>query len=67
MEVERSVDPQLIIWQNYGINIWERLIRTLLFWLIVLGMLYGCLIVVATLEKKNWSLAQEIPKINCAK
>jgi len=65
LRVIPTVEPELIIWNNFGIKRVERFLRSLLFYVIVLGLLVIVFTSVSTLEKKNWELAQLVPSLNC--
>jgi len=42
LKVEETVDPELIIWDNYGIRLPERILRRSLFVFFLVALLLGC-------------------------
>lgn len=67
LTVKRAVDPELVIWENYGINLLSRIIRTCIFWLFFIGILSFCFWSVVNLENRNQLLDKAQPKVDCKK
>lgn len=67
LAVKKAVDPELIIWENYGIGVCQRLGRGCTFWLFFIGILMFCLWSVVNLENRNQVLDEATPKIDCKK
>lgn len=61
------MDPQLIIWENYNIRIYERTFRTIFFWFFAFIFLVGVFSTVTALEKRNYDIAALTPKVKCPK
>jgi len=63
LKVEETVDPELIIWENYGIRLPERILRRCIFIFIVVALLLLCFDSVVKLEKENYINDQKIPNV----
>ena len=61
----QAVDPQLIIWQNYGINIYERILRSIAFWISAFLFLLFVFWSVTSLEGANRAIEARTPKLSC--
>lgn len=65
LDVYASVDPQLIIWENYGINLYERIARSLGFWVFSFLFLLFVFWSVTSLENMNQKMAAMAPNVPC--
>jgi len=64
--VAKAVEPDLIIWENYGISVVGRIVRTLVYIVFFIGVLLFCFYAVVSLEARNQKLEESIPTLNCA-
>ena len=67
LKVEKAVDPELLIWDNFGIGCCSRFFRTLVFWISFIGILIFCLWSVVNLEITSQGLDKLQPKVDCSK
>lgn len=65
IKVMQAVDPELIIWHNYGINTYERILRSFAFWISAFLFLLFVFWTVTSLEKKNQDIAALTPQLKC--
>jgi hypothetical protein len=63
LTVKHSVEPELLIWENFGVTVWSRMIRMLLYIVFVLMMLVVCFYIILFLEQASNNASSEIPDI----
>ena len=51
LEVQKTVDPELIIWQNFGMSQKQRFVRKVIYYFYVLIVLLFCFYSILRLEK----------------
>ena len=51
MIVERGLEPELLIWENFGVTSNSRRVRLILYFVFTIGMLIACFYMVLGLEK----------------
>lgn len=66
LKVEETVDPELIIWENYSIKLKGRIFRRCIFIFVVLALLALCFDSVVTLEGQNYINDQKVPNVKCS-
>lgn len=49
--MEQAVEPELLIWENFGVNIISRMFRALIYIIFVISMLLFCFYVISLLER----------------
>ncbi len=60
LHVKEAVEPDLIIWENYGITRKERASRACLFILFTLSILWICCFSVIRLEKRGYEVDKSV-------
>lgn len=65
LRVEEAVEPDLLIWQNFGVTRAQSCLRVLLYIVYVVIMLGGCFLGVVFLENTLNEADKEIPSIAC--
>jgi hypothetical protein len=66
MLVEKTVDPELIIWQNFGMSKKQRFVRKALYYVYVLSVLLICFYSILRLEKLCQDSEDMVLSISCS-
>lgn len=65
MVVERGLEPELLLWENFGVSQNSRRIRYLVYFVFVVFMLIVCFYIIFSLEKAGDKASNEVPDIQC--
>ena len=65
LNVERAVEPELLIWENFGVTKGSRFLRVIFYIVFVLFMLLVCFYIIQLLENASNAASNEVPDIQC--
>lgn len=65
IKVKRAVEPELLIWENFGVTKKSRFVRILLYLIFVVFMLGVCFFIIGILEKQSDNAQELIPNVQC--
>jgi hypothetical protein len=53
LNIHKGIEPELLIWENFGISKFSRLLRTIIYIIFVLSMLTFCFYIIFLLENAS--------------
>ena len=65
LSVKGSVEPELLIWENFGINAHSRWLRTVGYILLVLILILACFSLVLYMQTYNQINLSQVPNVRC--
>jgi len=65
LKVDRPVEPELLIWENFGVTTGSRFMRIVSYLIFIIVVLVGCLFMVSWLNMKSNEVAEKIPNVLC--
>lgn len=65
LHVEAAVEPELLIWENFGVSRSSRFFRIIFYILFVLFMLVACTYLISTLENASNEAENELSGVQC--
>jgi len=65
LKVEQAVEPELIIWENFGVRIFNRMFRIIFYIIFVFSLLTLCFYVVSILEQASNVAEKELSGVQC--
>lgn len=63
--MERGLEPELLLWENFGVSQNSRRFRLLVYFFFVVFMLIVCFYVIFLLEKASDKAENQVPDIQC--
>lgn len=65
LKVTRGVEPELLLWENFGVTGSSKLIRLFIYIIFVLIMLTICFYIILLLERASNNASDQVPDIQC--
>ena len=65
LKVQPAVEPELLLWENFGVSRWGRFLRVLLYVVFVLVMLIVCFYIISYLEGEQNHYENELSGSQC--
>jgi hypothetical protein len=65
LEVERCLEPEFLLWENFGVSNNSRRIRYFIYFIFVVFMLVVCFYIILLLEKAGDAASNEVPDVQC--
>mmetsp|Transcript_511 Transcript_511/g.521 ORF Transcript_511/g.521 Transcript_511/m.521 type:complete len:488 (-) Transcript_511:930-2393(-) len=65
LDVKRGIEPDLLIWENFGVSRFSRFLRIILYVFFVFAMLIVCFYFILQLERRSNVAQEEVPDILC--
>jgi hypothetical protein len=63
--VEPAVEPELLLWENFGVSTSSRFVRVLFYIMFVLIMLVVCFYIISLLETESNKYENELAGVQC--
>ena len=60
LHVEQAVEPELLIWENFGVSTSSRFFRLMFYIIFVIAMLVGCVYIISYLENASNAAENEL-------
>lgn len=67
LDVEKGVEPELLIWENFGVSKFSKFFRLIFFIIFIIGMLVTCFKTIVALGNLTGEVSKQVPDIQCPK
>lgn len=65
LRVTKGTEPELLLWENYGISSFSRFMRVIMYIVYVIFMLIFCFYIISMLEQASNEASNQVPDIQC--